>query len=140
MSNAIENLDSTEDDLSEKDLIIINNSPLPELMNNRGLSPAGQRYAQAMRQYTEALLRRESGAAISIGEFDNARRTFARQSGDMPETLAQKRNSRYLTAEGVAAAAGRALGDKPGDKPQGEKPPAKPKVKISAADYLKGGK
>ena len=54
----------------------------------------GQQYTAAQRAFTEARLRKDSGAAIPEQEFANDRRTYFVQPGDSKETLAQKRRAR----------------------------------------------
>lgn len=66
-------------------------------------SPQQQQVEQAQRDFVNAVLRRESGAAISEGEFDNARRQYFPQPGDSPEVIAQKRANRDLAQRGIAA-------------------------------------
>ena len=104
---------------------------------------------QTQRNFVNALLRRESGAAISDPEFVNANKQYFPQNGDVPEVLAQKERNREvaiaaLTAEGGGAIkqiqAQLQLGNKekktgPGlisnamaaQSPQGQKPLASPK-------------
>jgi len=103
---AIADMEAVEDQVSAKDLAVIHNSPAPELINNALLSPAGQQYSQALRAYTLAKLRKESGAAISAGEFTKEGLTAARQVNDTPEVLKQKRNTRRTVLEGFARGAG----------------------------------
>jgi hypothetical protein len=106
MDEAIKTMDEVENKVSDKDIFLINNSPLPNLINNPLLSEAGQLYAQALGTYTEARLRKESGAAIAQHEFAQDRQIIGRQVGDTPKTLAQKRQTRQTTARGIARAAG----------------------------------
>lgn len=70
----------------------------------------GKKYLQAQRQFTEARLRKESGAAIANSEYANDRLTNFMQPGDSPERLAQKRRSRQSHLATTAFAAGQALG------------------------------
>jgi len=63
---------------------------------------------QAQRNFVNAILRRESGAAISESEFDNARSQYFPSYGDTPEVLQQKEQNRKtaiaaLNAEGAPA-------------------------------------
>lgn len=106
MKEAMDTMDAVEDGLTERDVMLINNSPLPDLVNNRLLSQAGQQYAQALRTYTEARLRKESGAAIAAHEYETDRQAIGRQGGDTSGTRKQKARTRQLTAEGIAYAAG----------------------------------
>jgi hypothetical protein len=67
-----------------------------------------QSYDQAARNFVNAVLRRESGAAISESEFENARRQYLPQSGDTSETLAQKKANRDYVLRTLKTSAGRA--------------------------------
>jgi hypothetical protein len=106
MKDALDTMDAVEDQLNERDVMLINDSPLPNLINNRLLSAAGQQYAQALATYTEARLRKESGAAIPESEFATDRKTISRQANDKDDVKSQKRQTRRRTAEGVAYASG----------------------------------
>lgn len=64
---------------------------------------------QAERNFINAVLRRESGAAIAPSEFDNAAKQYFPRSGDGPEVLAQKLRNRQQVIESFKAEAGRAL-------------------------------
>jgi len=61
---------------------------------------------QAQRDFVNAILRRESGAAIAESEFQNAARQYFPQPGDTPEVIEQKRRNREIAIQGVARAAG----------------------------------
>jgi hypothetical protein len=67
-----------------------------------------QAYRQAQRAFTEARLRKESGAAIPQGEYENDARTYFAQPGDSPATIEQKRRARQTVLEGLGFAAGKA--------------------------------
>jgi hypothetical protein len=108
LQSAIGDMDAMEGALTNKDLALINNLPVPDLLKNPALSRAGQAYAQALAIYTEARLRKESGAAIPESEYEMDRRAIARAVGDTPETVAQKKKSRDLIADGMAFSSGRA--------------------------------
>ncbi len=53
-----------------------------------------QQYEQAQRNFVNAVLRRESGAAINAGEFDSAALQYFPQPGDSPEVIQQKTQNR----------------------------------------------
>lgn len=106
MDDALKNMDAVEKELTDQDLALMNNSPLPDLVNNVMMSKAGQLYAQALTTYTEARLRKESGAGIPLTEYATDRKTIGRQVGDQPETIQQKRKTRERTAKGIAFASG----------------------------------
>jgi len=70
-----------------------------------------RRQDQAERNFVNAILRRESGAAISKSEFDNASEQYFPRAGDTPEVLKQKEQNRKtaiaaLVAEGAPALSG----------------------------------
>lgn len=71
----------------------------------------GQKYTQAQRAFTEARLRKDSGAAIPNHEFEIDRKTYFAQPGDSEETLAQKRRGRAAVLASLAFESGQALGE-----------------------------
>ena len=75
---------------------------------NALLSDSSQRVDQAQRDFVNALLRQESGAAIGAGEFDNAAKQYFPQPGDSQAVKAQKARNRALAIQGLQANAGRA--------------------------------
>lgn len=74
---------------------------LAGMAGNAMLSDAGQQAEQAQRDFINAVLRRESGAAISASEFENARKQYFPQPEDKPGNLAQKRANRQLAIKGL---------------------------------------
>lgn len=58
---------------------------------------------QAKRDFMTALLRRESGAAISSGEFETADKQYFPQIGEGPKVVAQKARNRELAINGILA-------------------------------------
>lgn len=108
MRQALDDMASVEDKLTDFEVGTIQSSPLPDAMNNLMIGPNGKKYAQALRAFTLAKLRKESGAAISAGEFAKEGLTAARNLNDTPEVMAQKRNAREMVAEGFAASSGKA--------------------------------
>lgn len=78
------------------------------VVGNSLVSPEYQKFDQASRDLINAILRRESGAAISESEFDNAKRQYLPAPGDSPEVLAQKAQNRRAAIEGFASGAGKA--------------------------------
>ncbi len=62
---------------------------------------------QAERNFVNAVLRRESGAAIAQSEFDNAEKQYFPRAGDPPEVLAQKRQNRQLAINSMQQQAGK---------------------------------
>lgn len=72
---------------------------------------AGKLYNQASKTFTEARLRKDSGAAIPEYEYENDRQMYFARPGDNEEVLKQKRASRATVLEGIAAEAGPAYED-----------------------------
>lgn len=66
-------------------------------------SPEQQQVEQSQRDFVNAVLRRESGAAIADHEFDNAKKQYFPQVGDSPEVIAQKQRNREIATSGVLA-------------------------------------
>ena len=106
---------AVEDLVGEKDVAIADIPLVPSLAENLLRSESGQKYTQAQRAYTEARLRKESGAAIPESEFTTDRKTNFRTFGDKPDTIKQKRNMRLQTLRGIGNAAGRAFQEYYGD-------------------------
>ena len=76
------------------------------IAGNYLISPARQKYDQASRDFINAVLRRESGAAISQSEFDNAYKQYLPQPGDSKERLAEKQKNRQATLASIAGGGG----------------------------------
>ena len=103
-------------------------------------SPEQQQVEQAQRDFINATLRRESGAAISAGEFANANQQYFPQPGDSPQVIAQKRQNRARATASMLQAvpeafrgdftAGTSLAGQPlsgaGLQPGGQRAPAQP--------------
>lgn len=64
-----------------------------------GNSPEQQQYIQAQRDFINAILRRESGAAIAESEFANAKKQYFAQVGDSEAVKAQKKRNRELATQ-----------------------------------------
>lgn len=77
-----------------------------EAATNAMLSPENQRAEQAQRDFVNAVLRQESGAAIGKDEFDNARKQYFPQPGDSEEVIAQKATNRQTAIAGLQRNAG----------------------------------
>lgn len=80
-------------------------SKVPLGFGNSMVSKEFQMADQAKRDFVNATLRRESGAAISASEFENAEKQYFPQPGDSREVLAQKAHNRRTAMEGIANAA-----------------------------------
>jgi hypothetical protein len=81
------------------------------VLGNIGLDalqdPLHREQAQAERNFVNATLRRESGAAISPSEFENAEKQYFPRPGDSPQILANKAaNRRQVMAAMKGEAAG----------------------------------
>jgi len=75
---------------------------------NYGLSDNDQVAEQAQRDFINATLRQESGAAIGKDEFDNARKQYFPQPGDFKTVIANKARNRQLVIQGFDNSSGRA--------------------------------
>lgn len=64
---------------------------------------------QAERDFVNAILRRESGAAISPSEFKSAQEQYFPQPGDKPENIEAKRLARQNAMNGLVMSSGPAL-------------------------------
>tara|TARA_R110000868_G_scaffold75379_3_gene217558 strand:+ start:2885 stop:4612 length:1728 start_codon:yes stop_codon:yes gene_type:complete len=65
-----------------------------------------QKFEQAQRNFINAVLRKESGAVISEEEFANAKQQYFPQPGDGAEVLAQKKQNRFTSTNGLLTSAG----------------------------------
>lgn len=79
---------------------------LPGFAANYATSPEFQKFDQAKRDFVNAVLRRESGAAISASEFENATKQYFPQPGDSAEKIAEKKRNRQDAIAGVAGGGG----------------------------------
>lgn len=68
-----------------------------------------QQVEQAQRNFVNAIMRQESGAAIGQGEFDSAAKQYFPQPGDTPQVVAQKAQNRERAISALEAQAGPAL-------------------------------
>jgi hypothetical protein len=83
-------------------------------------TPEAQRYRAAQREFTEARLRKESGAAIPVHEYETDAKMYFFQPGDSLDVLAQKRRARQSVIAGVAAEAGPAVAAAPLSRDEAE--------------------
>jgi hypothetical protein len=74
-----------------------------EASGNMLLSAEGQKAEQAQRDFVNAVLRQESGAAISQGEFENARKQYFPQPFDSDAVKKQKARNRQIAIQGFLA-------------------------------------
>ncbi|HXG71333.1 MAG TPA: hypothetical protein VNJ04_12075 [Gemmatimonadaceae bacterium] len=94
-----------------------------------------QAYRQSQRAFTEARLRKESGAAIPTNEYESDAQTYFAQVGDKPETVEQKRIARSKVLEGMAFSAGKAYDEFYGEPRQ--KKAAKPVASTKSNPFQK---
>jgi hypothetical protein len=80
-------------------------------------SPDAQRLRQAQLDFLNAVLRKESGAAISEGEYNRYAEQYFPMPGDNAATIRQKQANRATTIQGMQREAG------PAYRYAGEKPP-----------------
>lgn len=66
-------------------------------------SDGQQQVEQAQRDFINAVLRRESGAAIADSEFANAKKQYFPAVGDSDAVIAQKTQNRKLATQGILA-------------------------------------
>jgi hypothetical protein len=107
-------------------------------------SPEVKRALQAQRNFVNAVLRQESGAAIGKDEFDNARKQYFPQPGDDQSTIDQKKATRERVIQGFAKQAGPGGQDvlsiynaPPALSPPKNQPPALPAADAIAAEIAR---
>ncbi len=96
---------ATIDQLGEK---FSGSFALGGFLPNQLKSADRQVYEQAKRDFSLAVLRKESGAAISQSEFDSTEKQYFPQAGDSPEVIAQKKQSRANAINALIGSAGSA--------------------------------
>lgn len=79
---------------------------VPDAAKNYLHSNDYQKFDQAKRDFVNAVLRRESGAAISESEFKNAEKQYFPQPGDSPERIIEKQRNRQDTLASIAGGGG----------------------------------
>jgi hypothetical protein len=75
-------------------------------LSNWTQSPKQQQVDQAQRDFVNAVLRQESGAAIGPDEFANATKQYFPQPGDSPDVIRQKAENRETAIAGFELNAG----------------------------------
>lgn len=81
-------------------------NPVPRGATNFMVSDKFQRFEQGKSQFITALLRKESGAAISQSEFDRYDKEFFPQMGDGKAVIEQKQAARKVAIEAMKKGAG----------------------------------
>lgn len=122
---------------------VLANSPVPVVGGDSALfnsmsSDDRQKVMQAQRDFVNAILRRESGAAISQGEFENAKRQYFPQPGDSDAVIQQKRQNRQLAIEGNMRESGPAYRPPAGWTGQGTAPTPAPAAQKPAQQFSDG--
>jgi hypothetical protein len=79
-------------------------NPLPGVLG--GPSSEQQQVDQARRNFITAVLRKESGAAISPAEFSNEEKKYFPQTGDTAQVIKQKQDARELAIKAMGIQAG----------------------------------
>ncbi len=84
-------------------------SLLPLSLRATGMSDAGQQYLAAKMNFITAVLRKESGAAISATEFETEDMKYFPQPGESAATIEQKRLARKTAIDAMKAQSGGAF-------------------------------
>ena len=114
MADAMNNLKDLEDETSGLGFLgQINLNYGNSLTQGKTL----ERISQAQRAFTEARLRKDSGAAIPPEEFESDKKTYFPQPGDSAEVIAQKAASREVALNALRVASGNAYWDLYGVSP-----------------------
>lgn len=103
--DAVDTISTIEDDIKGKSLT---GQAILEFAPNFLQPQENQVYRQLQRQFTEARLRKESGAAIPPAEYEADAKTYFAQPGDTNETLARKEQARAVVLESLRIGAGNA--------------------------------
>jgi len=105
MNQSNQTINSTEGVGADKWGYIQGNKWFPNVLQ----SSERQQMEQAQRDFVNAILRRESGAAIADSEFESASKQYFPQPGDSVETIAQKRANRETSIKNIGFQAQRAI-------------------------------
>jgi hypothetical protein len=103
MKQAIENLKAVDDQIGKQGFM---GQVQSEWAPNPLKSSVQQLYNQGLNMFTEARLRKDSGAAVPPSEYAKDREVYGIQPGDAPAVIAQKVKSRADTARALAIEAG----------------------------------
>jgi len=82
---------------------------MPSFIGTTLVSPEGQRFYAASRNFIAAVLRKESGAAISDVEYLNGLKQYFPQVGDTAEVMQDKESLRSAAIEGMVKESGDAF-------------------------------
>lgn len=86
-------------------------------LSEQAKDPQVKQYEQVKRNFVSAVLRKESGAAISPKEYKEEEKKYFPLPGDPPEVRAQKDAARAQAFENLKAAGGRAFNKIPSVQP-----------------------
>ena len=89
---------------------------------NYVMSGTGQKYAQAEREFLGAVLRKDTGAAVTPGEMEFYGEQFFPRAGDSSEVIKQKREARRTAFDALKAGSGAGqplIPDVPATAPRG---------------------
>lgn len=100
--NALDNLEKLNKSIGTFDYAA---SKVPGV-GNYAMSDSGQQAMNAEKQFIAAVLRKESGAAISQGEYDSYGSQLFPRPGDSKETLKQKAQNREVALKAMEIQAG----------------------------------
>lgn len=107
-AEANDDAEKVEDEIAKSGLMgQTQTALLPNVMQTK----KQQMYRQAQRSFTEARLRKDSGAAIPDSEFVNDSQMYFVRPGDSPEVVDQKRRARARTLMAIGVESGRAFGE-----------------------------
>lgn len=96
------------------------------VVGNAMMTDKGQSAMNAEKQFLAAVLRKESGAAISQGEYDSYGAQFFARPGDDAATLEQKARNREVAIRGLRVQAGHGAGQIDSAQGRGQLAPAAP--------------
>jgi hypothetical protein len=112
MDAAVGQMEALEDSgfspVNARDVFVENAPFIPDLAENYLKSPKYQVYDRAVNDFLTAQLRKESGAAITEGEFALMYKTYLPLPGDEPPVLQAKREARRAALAAMIGDAGEA--------------------------------
>ena len=134
MKGATEDLSRVEESIANKGL---GGQAVLKFAPNVLQPEENQLYQQAQRAFTEARLRKDSGAAIPEYEFENDRRMYFAQPGDTKAVIEQKRKSRETAMSALRRSAARAYEETYGESPNNVTSPSGSLESLSTEELLR---
>lgn len=107
-SRVVQAKDIVDKNQSELIKLSVSEQAIQRNLPNFLKSPLMQSQEQAERNFINAVLRRESGAAIADSEFENAEKQYFPRPGDSAEVLLQKKQNRDLVSSNIIKESGSA--------------------------------